>query len=68
MKFAPSALQWDKFSIIGHSMGECSVTPQTVCDCPKFDSYGFTFFFICVFYSGGHVAGMVVPFFKNALL
>lgn len=30
MKFAPSALQWDKFSIIGHSMGECSISPLTV--------------------------------------
>lgn len=30
MKFAPSALQWDKFSIIGHSMGEYSITSQIV--------------------------------------
>lgn len=30
MKFASSALQWDKFSIIGHSMGECSTSPLTV--------------------------------------
>lgn len=58
MKFAPSALQWDKFSIIGHSMGECSITPQAVLVTDP--SLILIPFFVCVCYSGGHVAGMVV--------
>lgn len=58
MKFAPSALQWNKFSIIGHSMGEYSITSQIVL-VPDPSLNLMDLLFLC--YSGGHVAGMVVP-------
>lgn len=60
MKFAPLALQWDKFSIIGHSMGECSITPQAVLMTDPSSILMDSTFFVCVCYSGGHVAGMVI--------
>ena len=57
MKLTPTALQWNKFSIIGHSMGECGF----VADKERISDPSFvvipqlSFYFI----SGGSIAGLV---------
>ena len=58
VKLTPAALQWSKFSIIGHSMGEWRCTAQLQqLKCSWYVIFICTLYFF--FILGGNVAGMV---------